>query len=496
MPSKRKHAEELKAISREHILQALGDLNAGVKHAFADSTGFDLVHRGKHYPPKAVFGVAGRYALGEELLPEHFSGGEDSLCFQILRREGFEVVPKKRAFLLTWNPEHFSEASFRQELQDFESGETTSLRWSVGHRKDLPVGSSLFLMRLGAEPKGIVGRAISIRAVEEYPHWDKAKAEQGLQALYVAYQPLYIQEEPYLPLALLKEEWPDFDWTPQSSGVEIHDTALISFLNADYQEKTGIQLPNEVSPEEGQIESASSQTMVNANSSDWTDAELTTAVDAYLFMLLQESKGIPYSKAEINRQLREGLLSRRTHASIEYRMQNISATLEEFCMPRVHGYLPAKNIGNKVKDRIASILANKGVINYTDYAPSSDEDVLSQRVTKLCSRLLVGIPRGSSNPQRISSISSGFIRDPLVRAWVLQNANGKCEGCGNYSPFQTDDGSAFLEVHHVKMLANGGPDKITNAVALCPNCHRRCHFSIDRLNFTSNIYKFITRLIP
>ncbi|MCH9003886.1 MAG: HNH endonuclease [Proteobacteria bacterium] len=33
----------------------------------------------------------------------------------------------------------------------------------------------------------------------------------------------------------------------------------------------------------------------------------------------------------------------------------------------------------------------------------------------------------------------------------------------------------YLECHHVKRLADGGDDAISNAVALCANCHRRMH---------------------
>lgn len=95
MPNKRLPASAFKAIRREHLLRAIQDLDQGVEHGFADSTGFDLIHADKHYPPKAVFGVAGRYALGKELLPEHFSAGENTPCFKILRNEGFEVVPSR-----------------------------------------------------------------------------------------------------------------------------------------------------------------------------------------------------------------------------------------------------------------------------------------------------------------------------------------------------------------------------------------------------------------
>ncbi len=41
-------------LKREHVLQALADLDAGLDHPFAPPTRYELVHKGKHYPPKAV----------------------------------------------------------------------------------------------------------------------------------------------------------------------------------------------------------------------------------------------------------------------------------------------------------------------------------------------------------------------------------------------------------------------------------------------------------
>jgi 5-methylcytosine-specific restriction protein A len=96
---------------------------------------------------------------------------------------------------------------------------------------------------------------------------------------------------------------------------------------------------------------------------DWTDEELETAVKGYLWMLEQELSGKDYSKAQVNRDLREQALVARSHGSLEYRMQNISAALDELCLPRIQGYLPAKNVGNKVKDRIRKMLVRLGHIN-------------------------------------------------------------------------------------------------------------------------------------
>lgn len=47
--------------------------------------------------------------------------------------------------------------------------------------------------------------------------------------------------------------------------------------------------------------------------------------------------------------------------------------------------------------------------------------------------------------------------------------------CGSEALFIDKKGLPYLEEHHVVRLADGGADAIDNAVALCPNCHRRVH---------------------
>ena len=70
-----------------------------------------------------------------------------------------------------------------------------------------------------------------------------------------------------------------------------------------------------------------------------------------------------------------------------------------------------------------------------------------------------------------------FERNPDVIAEVLERATGVCESCKENAPFQRrSDGSPYLEVHHQIRLADGGEDSTENAIALCPNCHRRMHF--------------------
>src|SRR5262250_3340063 len=85
-------------LTRSHVLQALADLDAGVEHPFGQPTGYELVHEGKRYAPKAVIGLACRYSLGRVLLPEEFSGGEaPGQANFVLRKLGFTVARKGEA---------------------------------------------------------------------------------------------------------------------------------------------------------------------------------------------------------------------------------------------------------------------------------------------------------------------------------------------------------------------------------------------------------------
>lgn len=228
--------------------------------------------------------------------------------------------------------------------------------------------------------------------------------------------------------------------------------------------------------------------------SDWTDEELSAAVAAYMTMLRCELAGMPYVKSKVNTALRAGPLSARTKGSIEFRMQNISATLYHLRLPHIAGYLPAKNVGTGVKDRISAVLNDQGISVLVAYALTTDRSQLDARVAELRKQPLGRIPPGSVHPPQSTTSTTSFYRDPAVKRWVLGVANGTCEGCSAPAPFLDLDGYPYLEVHHVLGLASNGSDRTTNAVALCPNCHRRCHFSIDRDEFKLSLYEKIARL--
>lgn len=83
----------------------------------------------------------------------------------------------------------------------------------------------MYLMRLGVEPKGIIGSGVSTREPFEAPHWDPARASAGVMANYteISFDVLLDPDRvaPFDPRESLTAIIRDWNWTPQSSGIEI-----------------------------------------------------------------------------------------------------------------------------------------------------------------------------------------------------------------------------------------------------------------------------------
>ena len=74
---------------------------------------------------------------------------------------------------------------------------------------------------------------------------------------------------------------------------------------------------------------------------DWRNDELDAIVADYFAMLQADLSGQPYVKSRHS----EALMTRigRTHRSIEFKHQNISAVLDKLGMPWIPGYKPKRN---------------------------------------------------------------------------------------------------------------------------------------------------------
>lgn len=80
-----------------------------------------------------------------------------------------------------------------------------------------------------------------------------------------------------------------------------------------------------------------------------------------------------------------------------------------------------------------------------------------------------------------------YEQSKAIKLYALARAGGVCEGCGQPAPFVRLDGTPYLEVHHIRKLADEGPDDPKWVIALCPNCHRRAHYGSDASEFNDQL---------
>lgn len=98
----------------------------------------------------------------------------------------------------------------------------------------------------------------------------------------------------------------------------------------------------------------------------WDDAELDAIVTDYFEMLVDELAGRAYVKSHRSAELMQKI--GRTHRSVEFKHQNISAVLDELGMPWIEGYKPKRNYQNAIFGAIDRYLS----VHQTELLGSSD----------------------------------------------------------------------------------------------------------------------------
>lgn len=220
---------------------------------------------------------------------------------------------------------------------------------------------------------------------------------------------------------------------------------------------------------------------------DWNSEELRAAVEAYVEMLGHERAGRIFAKKQYCKKLAQTF--GRSEKAYENGMQNISYVLSLMGRTWLMGVKPAKSVAVDVAARIEALLEEIG--GHKKLPVVAFEIVAREEANQ---KNLVP-PGGKPAPRPRQITVTQFQRDPRVQAWVLQQAGGICEGCEKPAPFLGTDGLPYLELHYLWQLAEGGPDAVTNAVALCPNCHREIHYGANAQALIAWLYDNVARLI-
>ena len=130
-----------------------------------------------------------------------------------------------RTYLFTWNENRWRWPGYDEFRVGVASGSKVCRRWSCGNTKRIRLGDRAFLIRLGLEPKGLIGSGIVVGEVFDAPHWDPEKANRSEDASYVnicfddlvdyKIEPMILRDE------LISTPFDSMHWDAQSSGTEI-----------------------------------------------------------------------------------------------------------------------------------------------------------------------------------------------------------------------------------------------------------------------------------
>lgn len=94
----------------------------------------------------------------------------------------------------------------------------------------------------------------------------------------------------------------------------------------------------------------------------WSDDELDEIVADYFAMLDSELARRSYIKSRHSAALMQRI--GRTHRSVEFKHQNISAVLEELGLPWIHGYKPKRNFQRAIFSAIDRYLSHRNDVLY------------------------------------------------------------------------------------------------------------------------------------
>ena len=107
---------------------------------------------------------------------------------------------------------------------------------------------------------------------------------------------------------------------------------------------------------------------------NWQDDELDAIVTDYFAMLAAYLAGQPYIKSRHSAALMAQI--GRTHRSVEFKHQNISAVMDELGMPWIPGYKPKRNYQNAIFDAIDRYLTkNPGILEPAQTVPLAPVEV-------------------------------------------------------------------------------------------------------------------------
>ena len=128
-----------------------------------------------------------------------------------------------KTYLLLWTPKKWVWESLEADIRNVNLTGRSSQRWSCGVTKSIRPGDRIFLLRLGEEPKGIVGAGFAFTGPFRDQHW----SGDNRDSLFIEVDFLELlnaEKEPILKMDMLEDgELKEQNWHPQASGTSVKE---------------------------------------------------------------------------------------------------------------------------------------------------------------------------------------------------------------------------------------------------------------------------------
>ncbi len=443
------------------VLQAISEFERRgrdeflAEYGFGRSKSYFLVYEGERYDSKAIVGVAWKYQFGEQLRPEHFSGGEKTVR-RCLARLGFSVEKtagtesgtdgtearrQGRTWIFQGNPDVF-------DVDGYLAAKLPRITWTVRQNADrVAPGDRVYLWRAAGRKKAVAG--IIARAVVDSPIWsgpdhdearpfwkgDPSASQQTEKRVWLRVERVASKKKEVVKRAWLKDDpiCSDLLILRQAAGtnyrVEDRHRRRLDRLWA----RTGV---------------------------DWDRPDSVAGLWAY-----DQTYGGPLSKAVSSPVADVAIRIGRSVGGVYNKVLNYRAI-----DPR----------------DTRSGLSGGGAMDRSVWAEFYDTKKKRVRTTDLEAAFLefwstgkcpvsrgepaIPPPTTTYSPTRRTSTVTRVVRDSAVAAWVKKIHDYTCQICG--TRLVTPRG-AYAEGAHIRPLGaeHQGSDGPENILCLCPNHH-------------------------
>lgn len=142
-------------------------------------------------------------------------------------------VPK-RTWLITWNPANWTWDDYEEWCVDTKKGITHEIGWTCSSKQPA-IGVELFLIKTGDKPRRVMVHGHVSKEAYEAPHYDPDKAAAGVTSNHIDVEFDWIQNYEHESMLMqddLKEKYPQQQWSPMASEIEIKEPILTMLKEA------------------------------------------------------------------------------------------------------------------------------------------------------------------------------------------------------------------------------------------------------------------------